>query len=142
MSYNAYALPRMTREKFTRDLESILQPGTKLTITLQKCDGLDSAQMVDRWTEADQMYRTGEHENCTDGPMQVPGLDEDESSRISLSLIQNAAAIEAMQPESEGKINLETLMVIAARDEDMWGLIQQFAMEVNMGKAQTQGLTQ
>jgi hypothetical protein len=134
--YNPYTLPRIARQVFTKSFESEEHPGAILTLSLRKMDGPDHALMTDKWIEAENMYKTGQHELCIDEkPLEFPGLDADEASRLPTSVLQNAASLEVMQA-GDNKQTLEFFVGICYRDNSMWNQINRFALEVNQGKAQ------
>ncbi len=134
MSYNPYTLPRIERPTFTRDLESSNAPGEILSLTVRAPNTLDELHANSMANDAIRKYLTGEHELCSGGrPMEFPGLDADESVALSESLFQVAAFMEAMQVGGS-KLQLETLVVIAARDPEMWDQLNGLLLEVQAGK--------
>lgn len=130
--YNPYQLPRLTRQTFTRQFESEANPGQVLELTFRRLDGPDNARMTDLWIEKEKLYIGGDDAE----PLQeFPGLDGEEASRLSASILQNAAAMAVMQPGPNAH-ELEFFVMIAFRDEGMWNQISRFALEVNQGKAE------
>lgn len=131
--YSPSTLPAIDRESQTRSFESTIQPGAVLEITFFPLDSLDSARMRSKANEAIAMYITGESELCFDDkPLEIPGLSPDEQRRITPEVIQNAAALDVMQPiDGNDNVSLESFLLIACRDIEMWENLTLFGMVIN-----------
>lgn len=141
MSYNPYTFPRLPRAILTETFESserFDESGTpaRITVSLRKLDGPDSALMTEKWQEAELLYVTGEHPDCEGGVrLEFPGLESDEQDKLNKITLQNAASIWAMQADGPNRHSFETFVGACFRDESVYNQLCKFANDVNVGKA-------